>query len=143
MRFFISLMLALLCLASEPASAGGRAPEIGRYVKVYSGGEGVTVHVLRYGPEPEGQALVQVSGIDHPIDRRILLAKVEPTQRGSRYLASMGGRSYRLLEVSDGVTELLVTGGHAPVSLRYDKKLSDQEIPAHFLTAFQEQATAK
>lgn len=133
-------MLALL-LASMLAHAGNPAtPELGRYVKAYNGPEGTTVRILRIGPHASGEALVQVTGIDHGWDGRMMKMKIEATQQGYKYVFASGGKTYDILDFSDsdGLT-LLVPGMRRRAMLQYALDKSSASIPQHMLTEYQEQ----
>ena len=126
-------------LASQSVLAGTGKPEIGRYVRAYEGDEGIVVWIMRYGAPAAQTALVQVNGIDHELDHRILKTKIVPQQVGSKYFYEAGGKQYELLRVRESGYELQVPGSPRVSPLRYDKELSKAGRPDQFLVEFQEQ----
>ncbi|MGP1684065.1 MAG: hypothetical protein ACTS8S_17230, partial [Giesbergeria sp.] len=91
------------------ASAQSR-PEIGRYVKGYSGQEGVKVWTLRIGAAEKKEAIVQITGIDHAWDMRIQKMKVEASQRGNTYVATVDGKRFVVLVMEGDAGELYLPG---------------------------------
>jgi hypothetical protein len=67
-RLLLTLSLVFCCF--QTASAEER-PEVGRYVKAFSGDTGVKVWMVRIGPESNHEVIIQVVGVDHPWDRVI------------------------------------------------------------------------
>lgn len=141
-----------LCLALAAGLAPGAAPaqttqaarpEVGKYVKAYVSPDGVKVWTLRYGPADQHQALVQIVGADHPLDSRIVLTRVEDSERDTRYAIEHGGKPYTLLILADGRGELHLPGAQRPERLRYDEMLSQQGNAEHFLTDYQAQTPAR
>lgn len=134
------LVIFLLSLGMWSSAFADNRPDIGRYVKVYSGGEGVVVWVMRIGPPASREALVQIGGIDHQWDQRIQKMTLEPTAiNGTKYVVISDGQRREVLTVDQGRAELAVPGMPEKPMLTYDKSRSEQEKPESFLTAFQEQ----
>lgn len=139
-------LLASLCITAL-AHAADR-PEVGRYVKAYSGEEGVKVFVLRLGAPEKAEALVQIAGIDHPLDGVIQKARVEAGDRdGTRsYTTTRNGRDYMLLRLDrDSGTVYLPS---QPNTLReprvkYDDTLSQRAAPEPMLTEWLQQSEKK
>lgn len=140
-----TLLLATAGFLALGTLAGAHAAEseISKYVKAYSGSEGARVWTLRYGPRDAHQALVQVGGVDHDLDMKILLADTRSTGKDVRYTVQLGGKPFTVLIVEQGVGELYLPGEQQPARVGYDERLSQQGNPQHFLTAYQEQAVAK
>ena len=128
-----------LALASQQVLAGAGKQEIGRYVRAYEGDEGIVVWIMRFGAPAAQTALVQVNGIDHELDHRILKTKIVPQQVGSKYFYEVGGKQYELLLAGESGYELRVPGSPRHMLLRYDKELSKAGRPEQFLAEFQEQ----
>jgi hypothetical protein len=135
-QFILFLMLSVSFLS---ASAANDRPEIARYAKAYSGGEGIVVRTLRVGPQANQEAIVQITGIDHKWDGRIQKMKMEPTQRGVKYVTTADGKRYDVLVMDDGGTELYVPGIARKTTIIYDKALSAQTEPEHLLTEYLDQ----
>lgn len=132
------IFLFLLCFGSLSLSQAGERPEAGRYIKAYSGGEGVVVWLLRVGPPASQESLVQIVGIDHKWDLRIQKLKREATQRGVKYVLDADGRRYDVLVMEEGTTELFIPGLRK-ADLRYDAQHSAQGNAEQFLTDYLEQ----
>lgn len=139
-----ALVAVLLLGAVATAHADAPRPPVAKYVKAYAAGEGAKVFTLRYDAPEKQQALVQVTGIDHALDGRILRASVQATARDTRYTVELQGRPFVLLIVAgDGGGELYLPGAPRAERVRYDEDLSEQGNAQHFLTAYQEQAAAR
>jgi hypothetical protein len=134
-KFVLFFMLGFGIL---PAALAEDRPEIARYFKVYSGGEGTSVRTLRIGPQANQEAIVQIIGIDHKWDGRIHKMKIEPTQRGRKYVTTADGQRYDVLVMDESGIDLNVPGMRTS-TLSYDKALSAQGEPQHFLTEYLDQ----
>lgn len=138
----VSWLLLLLC-APGPGTrtvAAEERPEVGRYARVYKGGEGVTVVVLRIGPAEKNEALVQINGIDHPLDGVIRLHEVVFQGPGKYdYRTRAEGNTFTTLVQRNGLTELYVKGIPETVPVAYAEALSREVQPEHLLTAYLEQ----
>lgn len=137
MRKFFMLFVLTIGLMSTSSAAENR-PEMSRYTTAYSGGEGFRVWVARFGPKENQEALVQISGIDHKFDGRVIRAKVIPGLGGNsvKYVATVDGQAYELLHAQAGKAQLLVTGTAWPSELCFDKSLVDDRPPQHLLTDY-------
>jgi hypothetical protein len=102
------------------------------------GGEGYRVWVARFGSKENQEALVQISGIDHKLDGRVIRAKVVPNAGGGsvKYTTTLDGQSYELLSVEGTKAVLRVTGAPWTSDLCYDKSLVDDRSPQHLLTDY-------
>jgi hypothetical protein len=134
-----SILFFMLSVGLMSASSANEQPEIGRYVKAYTGGEGIVVRTLRVGHPSNQEALVQITGIDHKWDGRVHKAKIEPTHRGVKYVMTVDGKRYDVLEIDDSGTELHAPGIARRTLVTYDKTLSVQVEPQHLLTEYLEQ----
>ncbi len=76
--------------------------EISKYIEVYRGTRGLYVQVTRFGKYEDNQALVRVTGFDHPWSEHIFLCKT--TVNGSElkvsYSTSIDGKDYELMRTS-------------------------------------------
>ncbi len=88
-----ALVLTLACCLTSMAA---QALELARYPKVFSGPQGVE---LVLAPSADGkQALLRISGINHPIDQVVFLAQLQSQGRSREvYTLQLDGRSYALL----------------------------------------------
>lgn len=134
-------LLGLLS-ASPPSIHAQEAPrpEIAKYVKAYAGYEGTRVWVLRIGPREDNTAIIQIGGVDHPFDMKIILAQVEETTKDQRYSIENAGKKFVLLIVNDYGGELYLPETSKTVSLRYDDNLSQSSNAEHFLTEYLNQS---
>ena len=142
-KTFMSLLLVLgssLSAASLPAMAEEARPEISRYVKAYTGMEGIKVWTLRIGPLEKNESLFQVSGVDHPWDMRIQKVKTESSARGTTYVATVDGKRFVLMSLEGNRGELHLPGSHsAKGRIEYDHALSQEGNAEHFLTDYLKQ----
>ncbi len=135
MRQFLATILFGFILNST-AMASER-PEVGRYLKVYSGGDGVIVKVLRIGPRAANEALVQIIGIDDELDGRIRKVRVQVSNSGLLFLTS--GTEQRVLAIDAIGIELFAPVYGGRLRMNYDPARSEQAVAQHFLTDFLDQ----
>lgn len=137
MRKLLLLSVLTVGLMSN-SQAEERRPEMSRYTMAYSGGEGYRVWIARLGSKENQEALVQISGIDHKLDGRVIRAKIVPNAGGGsvKYTTSFDGQSYELLSVEGTKAVLRVTGAPWSSDLCYDKSLVDDRPPQHLLTDY-------
>lgn len=137
MRKLLLLFVLALGLLSN-SQAEERRPDMSRYTMAYAGGEGYRVWIARFGPKENQEALVQISGIDHKLDGRVIRAKMVPSVgNGSvKYTATVDGQAYELLSVDGTKAMLRVTGAPWSSELCYDKSLVDDRPPQHLLTDY-------
>lgn len=141
LKKLLSIVLSALCCGfSTVAFAADPRPEIARYVKVYSGENGVTISTLRIGPVSGNEAIVKIVGIDSLKDGRIKKMKVEPRSGGVNYVANVDGRRFVVLVLQGSSGELYLPGSNEPLGrFFYDERLSGQENAERFLSDYLEQ----
>lgn len=135
----------LLCVLAASflsnAHAEVKQPEMSRYTQAYSGNEGYQVWITRYGPKDKHESLVQITGIDHKLDGRIVRAREEYSGNGIGYFATIDGKNVELVKVEGHRAVLNVTGAPWRSDLCYDKALSADRPPLHMLTDYQDQTS--
>ncbi|TFW25024.1 hypothetical protein E4L96_05700 [Massilia arenosa] len=136
MRKQFVLLIIGLALATQATAERGR-PEVARYVKAYQGADGVEVFITRIGPPNAREVLVQINGVDHPLDQRVLKARGDAVPAGTQYVATVDGKPLPLLILGPAGGAELVAPVRTP--LQYDKNLSRQSQPEHMLTDYLEQ----
>lgn len=139
------LLLVLTANLTPSLHAQERRPEVARYTMAYSGGEGYQVWITRLGAKENQEALVQINGIDHKLDGRVIRAKASRNSTGSavKYTASVDGQPYDLLSVEGSKAVLLLTGASWSSDLCYDKTIVTERPPQHLLTDYLELAQTK
>lgn len=126
-------------LFAQPVFAETVRPETAKYVKGYTGEEGVQIWTLRIGPKAANEALVQIGRVDHQLDKRILRCKVQPISDGGKsYLIENEGKNYVLLRLDHGAGELYLPG-EQPMKVVYSDDLSQQGEADYFLTEYLKQ----
>lgn len=139
----INVFIAVGLLSVSPAFSYAQdapRPEIAKHVNAYAGYEGTRVWVLRIGPRENNTAIVQIGGVDHPFDMKIVLSHVEETAKDKRYSVENAGKKFVLLIVNDYGGELYLPETSKTVSLRYDDSLSQSSNAEHFLTEYLNQS---
>ncbi|MFP6847596.1 MAG: hypothetical protein VCA57_02755 [Pseudomonas sp.] len=85
-----------LLLAASLLTLNAHALELAKYPQVFNAGKGISVTVA---PSSDGkQALIQVNGINHPLDDVVLLSNIN--ERGNDeldYTTTLNGSAYNLL----------------------------------------------
>ena len=145
MNFLFKVILALLVsaglLSAGAVMADTPRPEIAKEVKAYEGPEGLKVWALRIGPRSAKEMIVQLGGIDHELDMRIIKVAVEEGTQGQRYVMPLNGQRFVLLNLQNGVGELYLPGETHPKPIHYSESLSAQGNAEHFLTDYLNQST--
>lgn len=140
MRKQLSLLVVLAFGLVSHSQADEKQLEMSRYTVAYAGGEGYRVWIARIGPKENGEALVQISGIDHQLDGRVIRAKMVGGGGSVKYTATVDGQAYELLAVDDARAVLRVTGAPWSSDLSYDKALAAERPPQHLLADYMEAA---
>ena len=88
---------------------------------------------------------MQISGIDHKLDGRVIRAKATLNGNGSsvKYTAAVDGQSYELLSVEGTKAVLRLTGAPWSSDLCYDKSLVSERPPQHLLTEYLDAAQSR
>jgi class 3 adenylate cyclase len=135
---------------ASPASAAPVAvvaaeaarPEVGKFVKAYeNNSSSVKVWTVRVGPPAKNEALVQITGIDHPWDMKIFKANViTDSQQSEKYRITHNGQPFVMLIVSEHGAEVYLPDNKIH-KVAYSKILAEQGNPEHFLTDYLNQKT--
>ena len=137
MKKLFCIIFLLLGVGGFGAANAQPRPEVARYVKGYNGQEGIQVKILRIGAVDKKEVIVQITGIGHAWDMRLQKMKVEPSQRGHNYVATVDGKRFVALVMEGDWGQLYLPGsGEATTSLFYSKALSEQGNAEHLLTAY-------
>lgn len=142
-KLWLALMLLVSVFISTSAWAQQARPEIGPFVKVYRGSEGIKVWTMRIGSREEQESLVQIRGIDHDWNNVIHKAKLELKGDRTSYVIQVSGKKFvvMILEYSSG--SVYLPSSSKELRVGYDESLSEEANPEHFLTAFLEQKIEK
>ncbi|HSX72548.1 MAG TPA: hypothetical protein VLF16_16570 [Pseudomonas sp.] len=132
--------LTLLALSLSLA-AQAHALELAKYPQVFDAGNGVSV---KLAPSADGkQALVQVSGINHPLDEVVFLTEVNERGDDERdYATTLDGGAYNLLlkrQNWGGDSYQLYLPGTEGFQLGFDEQASQQAKPAELLALYEQQ----
>jgi hypothetical protein len=149
MSVSLSLMLAsqVIALGLAAAAAGPKAekprPEVGRVAKAYKGPEGLTLVVLRIGPEKDGTFLIKYDGIDHAWAGKIFKARRVNAGTGHDLVITWDKGDYHTVverEAWGGKRmQVYLPDRRDGEDVGYDEKLSKDVVPEHLLTEYLEQ----
>ncbi|SDH22567.1 hypothetical protein SAMN05216588_103246 [Pseudomonas flavescens] len=133
----LSLLLTCAFLTTHAS-----ALELAKYPKAFTSGEGFSVVVAPSNDEK--QALVQVRGINHPLDEVVLLTDVK--QRGERendYTTTLDGRDYVLVGQRQSwggeSYQVYLPTDREPRYLSLDEAASKAVRPAELLALYEKQ----
>jgi hypothetical protein len=139
---FLSFMFCI-----QGAMTGAMAderPEMGRYVKAFSGDLGVVVRLTRIGPPSNNEVILQVEGVDHPWDKMIVKHRVEYANNRETYTATLpNGSEFQTFLLTETTGQLYLPNTNRAMRVSYDGALASQENPQHFLTAYLKQEAEK
>lgn len=131
-----SLLAVSLLLAAQ-----AQALELAKYPQVFDTGMGVMVTLA---PSVDGQqALLQVKGLNHPLDSVVFLTEVE--ERGNQerdYSTTLDGGRYNMLlkrQGWDGESYQLYLPETSGFPLTFDEALSKKAKPAELLALYEQQ----
>lgn len=141
-KFLLSILMICSCALAQAAER----PEVSRYVRAYSGEEGIKVFVVRIGAVEKGEVLLQLTGIDSPQDGIIQKARVESRQQGQqrRYYVKRNGQDVAalILDRTAGAVYLpSQPNSVAEPHVAYDESLSQQCNAEHMVTQWIEQGS--
>lgn len=131
-----------LLIASVFLTANASALELAKYPKVFTTGKGVSVIVAP--SSDEGQALVQVRGINNPLDEVVLLTDVKQRgQQESDYATTLDGSVHVLLGQRQSwggeSYQLYLPGNREPLYLGFDEQASKAVKPTELLALYEKQ----
>lgn len=132
--------LVLFCTAAL-ISFEAAALELAKHPQVFNAGQGVS---LALAPSADGkQALVQVKGINHPLDEVVFLTQIHELGNEQRdYGIRLDGRDYNLLNKRrawSGESFQLNLPNTQGFELRFDEDKSKALKPADLLALYQRQ----
>lgn len=131
-----SLFVASLLLAAQ-----AQALELAKYPQVFDTGTGVMVTLA---PSADGQqALLQVKGLNHPLDSVVFLTEVDDRGNQERdYSTTLDGGRYNMLlkrQGWDGESYQLYLPETPGFQLTFDEALSKKAKPAELLALYEQQ----
>lgn len=132
----LSFLAISLLVASQ-----ANALDLAKYPQVFSAGKGVSVQLVPTADDK--QALIQISGINHPLDQVVFLADVN--ERGGEerdYVARLDGGNYNLVQKrsswGNGSYQLNLPGADS-VHLGFDEDASKEAKPAELESLYEQQ----
>ncbi|WP_447595184.1 hypothetical protein [Aquipseudomonas campi] len=130
-----------LLLASAVFSVNAAALELAKYPQVFDAGQGVSVQLA---PSVDGkQALIQVSGINHPVDGVVFLTDVAERGNDERdYGTTLDGRSFNLVvkrQGWSGESYQLYLPGTEGFTLSFNEARSKTSKPADLQAQYDKQ----
>lgn len=134
----VGLLAVTLLIHSAVAGAAEetKRPEVAKYVKAYSGQEGLKIWTTRVGPLENNEMLFQFSGIDHPWDMKIVKTKIETSHDRDKYVTEVNGAPYVIFIKEGGHGTLYLPNTNKNYSAYYDEELSKSGNAEHFLTDY-------
>ncbi len=138
MRILTLFFVAAFGLMTS-AFAGDERPRVDRYALGFTGELGVSVTLLGIGKPEDKEFLLQISGVNHDWDRKILKAKkVNQNRDGSNhiYQVKMGDKTYNAVVVRSRRHTLYLSGSSENYGLSYDKGVARSVAPQHMLTKY-------
>ncbi|MGH1352382.1 MAG: hypothetical protein ACRBBN_16465 [Methyloligellaceae bacterium] len=140
MRLFTLFFVAVFGLMTS-ALAEGERPRVDRYALGFTGELGVSVTLLGMGKKDDKEFLMQISGVNHDWDRKILkVKKVNQNTNGSNhnYQVQDGDKTYNAVVVRSRSYTLYLPGIKDSYRLSYDKGIARSVAPEHMLTKYLE-----
>lgn len=138
------LLLAVSFVFCIHSATADERPEVGRYVKAFSGDLGVIVWMTRIGPSSKNEVLIQVEGVDHPWDKVITKHRVDYANDRETYTATLpDGSEFQTFLLKETTGQLFLPNGGRSLHVSYDRGLAAQGNPQHFLTAYLKQEAEK
>lgn len=130
-----------LLLAASLFTLNASALELAKYPQVFNAGKGISVTVA---PSHDGkQALIQVSGINHPLDEVVLLSNISERGNDERdYTTTLDGSAYNLLikrQAWGGEQYQLYLPSTDGFELGFDEAKSKESKPANLLALYEQQ----
>lgn len=145
------IWILAVCI-SALAHAQIARPVVAQVCKVYTGYEGLMITTVRLGEESKNEALVKVSGIDHPWNNKVFKAKMNKYKSNSasnnfniEYEIEWKGKKHKVL-IGSGESVGLFTAYIIPFGsqqiehrLNYDVGQSNYTSAERLLTEYLEQ----
>lgn len=142
LRLTIIVIILFVCnfIFVNSIALSDERPEVGKYAKVYKGGEGLYVTVLRIGPREKEESLFLLEGVDHPFDGKVMVAKKTRHNKKTEFTIQVNGKNYVVFIKRGSTVNYVYLGRHDdPTNVEYNEALSRNIKPQHFLTRFLKQ----
>ncbi|NYE25681.1 hypothetical protein [Pigmentiphaga litoralis] len=138
------IALPLAAIVCAIASANVSALELASYPKVFTADEGVEVVIA---PTADGkQALMRISGVNHPVDKVVFLTRVERWGSGTdAYVTTFDGRDSGMVQKKGSVYGggdryvAYLPGRKQEYALSFDEKKTKAMKPAALLASYESQ----
>lgn len=138
------IALPLAAIVCAIASANVSALELASYPKVFTAGEGVEVVIA---PTADGkQALMRISGVNHPVDKVVFLTRVERWGGSTdAYVTTIDGRDSGMVQKKGSVYGggdryvAYLPGRKQEYALSFDEKKTKAMKPATLLASYESQ----
>ncbi len=103
------------------------AQDVSRYIESFKGNRGLIVSITRYGDYEKKQALVRVSGFDHPWSGLIFLCDVttSPTEMKETYTTKIDGKDYELMRITKDHGTVWLKGNYSS-DITYESTFTDE-----------------
>jgi hypothetical protein len=145
-RFCLLLLIGITTVSNAQDGKKTR-PEVAQYCKVYVNNENLQVSTTRIGKEENNEILIEIFGIDHPFDKKIVKAKVVEYNNSIDMTMQHEGKDWIIITKrgseswNDTFTVYLPNKGKksSQFNIAYSKELSNQCKPEFLLTAYLEQ----
>ena len=133
-----------LFIATAFLAANASALELAKYPKAFAAEQGVSVIIAP--SQDEKQALVQINGINHPLDEVVLLTEIKPRgQQEADYGTTLDGSAYNLVSLRQswgGETyQLFLPNDRDALYLSYDERASKAVNGNALLALYEKQKT--
>jgi Tfp pilus assembly protein PilX len=138
------IALPLVAIVCAIASANVSALELASYPKVFTADEGVEVVIA---PTADGkQALMRISGVNHPVDKVVFLTRVERWGGSTdAYVTTFDGRDSGMVQKKGSVYGggdryvAYLPGRKQEYTLSFDEKKTKAMKPATLLASYESQ----
>ena len=124
--FVLAGRLTAAAAASEWSSA-----------KVYKGGDGVKVVIVRLKPLEAKRALVKITGSDTNVDGAVVAHEIDEWDGKIDYWTRKNGARYVTITVRDGSYEVYLPNKNGGIWLAYDEKASSDLNPATLIEEYE------
>jgi len=134
----------LLLAVAQTGFSNTESLKPGKYVRVYKGGEGITVTVVPLLPNSERDALIEVRGVESKIDEVVLRHKQAEGREDPTWVTTIAGEDFWTLESKKvwGTNRLVLRLPEKPmesIEVFFDEKLSKRARASTFVNRHEKQ----
>lgn len=126
------------------AKAENERPEVSALVEAYEGTKSEKVWITRIGPKHAHEVILQITGIDHELNGKIIKCAIERKDKEKRFITTIDNQRFVIMTLHDATTGYLYLPQEPDdIKIHYSQSLSAEGDSEAFLTNYLQQMENK